>query len=85
MKEPGWAKPAVQGAWTQAFMYYDRRWETLPKRAVAFVHLRDKLRFRPYHGPVCLHPALHFLIQERDVWRAAAGLPIPGGSEVMRI
>ena len=36
MKEPGWAKPAVQGAWTQAFMYYDRNRKTSSKRSVAW-------------------------------------------------
>ena len=56
-----------------------------PLTPISFIHLHSGIRFLPYHGPACLHPALRTLIQECDVRRAAAGLPTPGGSEALHI
>ena len=36
MRDPGWVKFPVQYAWTQTFRYFNRRWETLSRRAVAW-------------------------------------------------
>ena len=42
---------------------------------VSFVHLRDELRFLPYHGIARLHPTLRALIRACEIRHVAAGLP----------
>ena len=52
---------------------------------VSFVHLRDELRFLPYHIPSRLHPTLRALVRYRDMQRVEAVLPTPGSSEASRV
>ena len=47
---------------------------------ISFEHLCEEVRLFPYHGPARLQPTLRNLIRERDVRRAADGLPTPDGS-----